>query len=119
MNEVTEQFTITLGAPTNGDITGANITGTVTIADDDTELPTLTIADNFGSEGSLSSNGSVAFTPTLSTASGRDVVVTYSTAPGGDFPVETGDYTGVTDATITIPAGRYDSSEPNFNYHYS
>ena len=46
LNEATEQFTITLGTPTNGDITGANITGTITIADDDNDLPTLTIADN-------------------------------------------------------------------------
>ena len=38
-------FTITLGTPTNGDVTGANITGTITIADDDDTLPTLTIAD--------------------------------------------------------------------------
>ena len=56
------------------------------------------------------------FTPTLSTASGRDVVVTYSTAPSGSHPVDDNDYTAipVADAvsippveatTITIPAG--------------
>ena len=105
LNEDSEQFMITLGTPTNGDITGANITGTVTIADDDTDFPTLTIADEHGDEGSLS-NGTIEFTPTLSTASGRDVIVTYSTAPSGDFPIETGDYSGIIDATITIPAGR-------------
>ena len=112
LNEDSEQFMITLGTPTNGDITGANITGTVTIADDDSELPTLTIADAFGSEGSLSSNGSIEFTPTLSTVSGRDIVVTYSTAPSGDFPIETGDYSGATNATITIPAGRTTPETP-------
>ena len=111
LNEDSEQFMITLGTPTNGDVTGANITGTVTIVDDDSELPTLTIADNFGSEGSLS-NGSIEFTPTLSTASGRDIVVTYSTTPSGDFPIETGDYSGATNAKIMIPAGRTTPETP-------
>ena len=48
LNEATEHFTITLGVPTNGDITGANIIGTITIADNDHDLPTLTIADAEG-----------------------------------------------------------------------
>ena len=59
-----------------------------------------------GDEGSTSSNGSIEFTPTLSTVSGRDIVVTYSTASSGNFPVETDDYSSVTDAKITIPAGQ-------------
>ena len=33
---------------------GQNITGTIIIADDDSEFPTLTIADNFGSERKVS-----------------------------------------------------------------
>ena len=48
LNEDSEQFTITLGTPTNGDITGTNIIGTITITDDDDTLPTLTIDDNYG-----------------------------------------------------------------------
>ena len=112
LNEASEQFMISLGTPTNGNITGANTTGTVTIADDDTTLPTLLIADAEGDEGSLSVNGSVEFTPTLSTVSGRDVKITYSTSPSGDFPVETGDYTAATSATLIIPAGRTTPENP-------
>ena len=106
LNEATEQFTITLGTPTNGVTTGANITGTVTIADEDDELPMLTIADAEGVEGDQNTNGSVKLTPTLSTVSGRDVVVTYSTAPAGDFPVQGDDYMEKLSETVTIPAGR-------------
>ena len=44
--------------------------------------------------------------PTLSALSNRDIVITYSTTPSGDFPASNDDYTSATDATITITAGR-------------
>ena len=117
LDENDEQFTITIGAPTptaNATLSSA-VTGTVTIEDNDA-MPALTMADAAADEGDGTTNGSVEFTPTLSTASGRDVVVTYSTAPSGSHPVDDNDYTAVPVAdavsippveatTITIPAG--------------
>ena len=50
--------------------------------------------------------GAVEFTPTLSNESDLDIVITYSTAPSGDFPVESDDYTPAINAEIVIPAGR-------------
>ena len=59
----------------------------VNIKDDD--LPNLSIADNFVVEGT----GSVIFSPVLDEPAGRDIIITYSTTPTGDFPVEADDYT--------------------------
>ena len=110
LDEFDETFTVTLSNPTVAtdgtvDTNNNNHIGTGTITDDD-DLPSLTIADSSAEEGRA-----VGFTPTLSVVSGRDVVVTYSTSPGGDFPVEDSDYSSVPqspdpDPTITIPAGQ-------------
>ena len=75
----------------------------VNVLDDD---PTLTIADANGDEGNANINGVIEFMPTLSLASSQDIVITYSTTSSEDFPVDANDYTPVTNATITIPAGR-------------
>ena len=115
LDENEEQFTITLGgsALANATINDSAKVGTVKIIDNDPE-PTLTIADEMEPEGTA-----IVFTPTLSTESGRDVVITYSTEGSGNFPVSADDYTAVPVAdsvtdpanpvqatTITIPAGR-------------
>ena len=82
---------------------------TVRIQDND-PLPELTIADATPSnEGNGSNNGMVEFTPTLSVVSGRDVIVSYYTAPSGTNPVAADDYSAVPQANplmITIPAGK-------------
>ena len=86
--------------------------GTVKITDNDPQ-PALTMANEAEDEGTAS-NGEIVFTPTLSTESGRDVIVTYYTAPSGTFPVNADDYTAIMEAdpanaveatTITISAG--------------
>ena len=82
---------------------------TLRIQDND-PLPELTIANATPSnEGNGSNNGTIEFTPTLSVVSGRDVIVSYYTAPSGTNPVSADDYSGVPQAsplTITIPAGK-------------
>ena len=105
LNEVLEQFTVMLGTPTNGVITGQNITCTVRITDND-DFPTISIADADGDEGNSTEDGVVEFIPTLNVKSGRDIVITYSTTAGGDFPAEENDYTPVANEQIMIPAGR-------------
>ena len=144
LNEGEEQFTITLGGSTlaNATLKADETIGTVIITDNDPQ-PSLTIANEMENEGDDPNNGQITFTPTLSTASGRDVVVTYYTEASGIFPVSDNDYTavaeadeamGVTATTITIDAGDItpnpairiptifdDNSEPDetFTLHYS
>ena len=79
--------------------------GIATVMDDD-DMPELTMAVTPGLEGDVGANGSVRFLPTLSTESGRNVVVTYSTTPSGDFPVDDSDYNPESDERIVIPAGQ-------------
>ena len=119
LDEHDEQFTITLSTPMNATLNMNADDGTVTISDNDDE-PSLTIADANSDEGNTSStDGTIEFIPTLSEVSGRDVVITYSTAPSGTHPVDASDYTAVPVAdlvtdpsnpvlatTITIPAGQ-------------
>ena len=118
LDEHDEQFTITLSSPTNATLNLNADDGTVTISDDDDE-PSLTIADASSAEGNSGTDGTIEFIPTLSEVSGRDVVITYSTAPSGTHPVDASDYTAVPVAdaitdpsnpvpatTITIPAGQ-------------
>ena len=119
LDEFDETFTVTLSNPTVSadgsiDTNNNNHIGTGTITDDD-DMPSLTIANSSAEEGRA-----VGFTPTLSVVSGRDVVVTYSTAPGGDFPVEDSDYSSVPqspdpDPTITIPKGHRTPVDENGN----
>ena len=116
LDEFDETFIVTLSNPTPStdasiDSNNRNHIGTGTIIDDD-DMPELTILDAEAQEGS-----EVVFTPTLSVESGRDVVVTYSTAPGGDFPVERDDYSAVpaplqAKPTIMIPAGERTPNNP-------
>ena len=106
---------VTLGADNNNPITysvapsPAN-RASVNIRDDD--LPNLSIDNTSGAEGNDIADGSVVFTPILDSAAGRDIIITYSTAPTGDFPVKADDYSSVSDATVTISAGETTSQNP-------
>ena len=109
LDEFDETFNVVISNPTPSadgtiDTNNSNHIGVGRIIDDD-DMPELTIADAETQEGR-----DIEFMPTLSAISGRDVVVTYSTAPDGDFPVEDDDYSAVPaplqpDPRVTIPAG--------------
>ena len=116
LDENEEQFTITLGGSTlaNATINDSAKLGTVKITDNDPE-PALTIDNEAVAEGTA-----IVFTPTLSTESGRDVVITYFTEASGSFPAGVDDYSVVAEAdlansvpatTITIPAGQTTPTE--------
>ena len=86
---------VTLEADNNTDITYSvapfpSNSAAVNIRDDD--LPNLSIDDEAGNEGSDLADGSVVFTPTLDAPAGRNITISYTTAPIGDFPVAVGDY---------------------------
>ena len=119
LDEEAETFTMTLSNPsssTNFTLDTDNDThiGTATITDNDGE-PTLSINSEMVEEGTP-----IVFTPTLSTVSGRDVVITYSTEESGNFPAHADDYdeipvadplNNIPAATITIPAGQTTPSD--------
>ena len=101
--ESDEQFTVTLRAPVNATVRGAQ--GTGTIADND-QAPKLSIADGVLTEG----NGSMPFVVRLHPASGSVVTVEYETADGSaaagaDYTAASGTLTfaaGATTATIEV-----------------
>ena len=98
--EPDETFTVALSAPAHATLHASDHTGTGTITDDET--PALSIDDVTVTEGDTA-----AFTISLSTASGRDVTVTATTADGtASAP---GDYTHTTQ-TVTIAAGTTSAS---------
>ena len=111
LNETEEQYTITLLQPpgTPRFILPGDPTATGTITDNDTTLPTVSIADSSGDEGSNSINGSVQFTVTLSEAIGVPVTLNFTTADGS-ATVADNDYLAITDGsvvadrTLRIPA---------------
>ena len=111
--EGNETFTLTLsnilGATFVGG--GTTLTQEITIIDDD--VPELTIADATGIEGDDSSNGSVAFMPTLDRVAVQPVVIAYSIAPSGFFPADADDYTSASaSGMITIPIGATTPNSP-------
>ena len=84
VDEENETFTLTLSSPTNATLGDATATGTI---NDDDGLPTLSVSDASATEGDA-----VAFTVSLSAASGRQVSVSYEpvvrtgdTASSDDF----------------------------------
>ena len=98
LNETDETFQVVLSSPTNVMI--ADRIGIGTIEDDDL-LPVLSISDASADEDDLAG---VRFTITLSTASGRNVTVVYSTADG-TATVADNDYIAIT-GTAMIIAGQ-------------
>ena len=82
----------------------------VNIRDDD--VPSLSIADQPGAEGSSSNNGVVEFMPTIDVPAVRVIEITYSTTAGGDFPVAADDYESVTNGTATIQIGQTTPQNP-------
>jgi len=92
----TESFTLTVGS-SDPDVTGAPAQATGNIADDD-DLPSLAIADAEDvAEGALAS-----FTITLSPVSGRNVTVSWATAPNS---ATAGDFTAVASTPVTFTPG--------------
>ena len=105
LKEADEEFTITLSLP-SGIPLGAlpsDPTATGTIPNDDTTVPTVSIADAVGFEGSGTSNGSIEFTVTLSAAIGLPVIVNYATTDDTASSVSDADFIAVSDSLI-IPA---------------
>ena len=98
LNETDETFQVKLSNPTNA-LLGDTI-GIGTIENDD-PLPVLSISDASAEEDDIDG---VPFTITLDTASGRDVIVVYTTADG-TATVADNDYTAVT-STAMIIAGQ-------------
>jgi len=95
--EPTETFTVNLTNPTNATI--ADPQGVVTIIDNDTVTPSLTINDVTVNE----SAGTATLQICASTAGSSPITVTYTT--GNGTALAGSDYTATT-ATATIPAGQ-------------
>jgi hypothetical protein len=103
LNEPNETFFVNLSNATNATIADPQGIGTIT---DDDPVPTLSIDDVTVTEGDLGTVDAV-FTVSLSAASGRDVLVHYSTVANtatspADFVVNSG--------TLTFPAGTTNQS---------
>ena len=119
INEAGETFTITLSIPDGGNATvdDAKKVATVTIGDDDTTLPIISIADAEGSEGdpdTPANDGKVTFTISLKNSVGTPVVagrkidinVTTSSPTTGRAIATAGtDYTTLTNHKVSIPKG--------------
>jgi hypothetical protein len=101
-DELSETFKVTLSGPTNATLAGDGFAiGTIRNDDD----PALRIADLARAEGN-SGTTSFPFAVSLSAVSLEPVTVRYSTAAGITNPATAGtDYTTVTGASLTIPAG--------------
>ncbi len=94
LDEAAETLNVTLSSPTNATI--ADGTGVLTITDNDGS-PTVSVDSASAEEGAP-----VTFTLNLSPASGQDVTVTVNTSNG---TAAAGDYTGLTNSSVTIAAG--------------
>ena len=119
IGEITEFFTITLGNPTNGDITGVNSVSKITILDD--EAPVLSIGDGTAVTEAV---GAMAEFPVTASFNSDEITVYYTpTQPsqGGDFlggslsserttSVEL-DFEGGTSAMLEVPIASDDQTE--------
>ena len=85
------------------DSQGATATDTVSFTITGTTDATVSISDGTPNPATEGTDASISFTVTLSAATNEDTVVTYSTVNGS--AVAGTDFTGATNATITIPAG--------------
>ena len=100
LDEDDETFTVTLSSPTNADISDATAKGTIT---DDDSLPVLQLGSGGTDEANVPAL-SVSVTP----ASGREVMVTWTATIESGNTAEAADFTDLSTATgtVTIPAGR-------------
>ena len=105
LKEADEEFTITLSLPSGIPLAAlpSDPTATGAIPNDDMTVPTVSIADAVGFEGSGTSNGSIEFTVTLSAAIGLPVTVNYATTDDTASSVSDADFIAVSDSLI-IPA---------------
>ena len=85
IGEVTEYFTITLGDPTNGDITGVNSVSKITILDD--EAPVLSIGDGTAV---TEASGVMAEFPVTASFNSDEITVYYTPTQ----PSQAGDFLG-------------------------
>ncbi|HZI45222.1 MAG TPA: Calx-beta domain-containing protein, partial [Ilumatobacter sp.] len=109
VDELDETFRVTLSDPTNATLAGDGL-AVGTIRNDDN--PALRIADLARAEGNSGAT-SFPFAVSLSAVSLEPVTVKYSTAAGAPSPATAGtDYSPVTGATLTIPAGALTASAP-------
>ena len=97
LDEVYETFTVTLTGVANA--TAPDATGQGGISDNDA-APTLSIADASGSEG-----GDIAFTATLSAASGKTVTTTWTASVESGDTAASGDLSGTLTGTLTFAPG--------------
>ena len=97
LDEGYETFTVTVTEVVNATVTEA--TGQGGINDNDA-APTLRIADASGSEG-----GDIAFTATLSAASGRTVRTTWTASVESGDTAASGDLSGALTGTLTFAPG--------------
>ncbi|GIK62226.1 MAG: hypothetical protein BroJett018_00200 [Chloroflexota bacterium] len=122
LDENNEDFTVTLGVPTNAtlDPVVANTIGVGTINDDDNP-PTVSIDDVAVTEGTGAGTTTLTYTVTLSTASGLTVTVPFTSADGtataADYSVTTISpltfNPGVTTQNILVDIVRDATDEPN------
>jgi len=120
IDEPTETFTVSLGAPTNASLTDGVATGTINDDDPAASGPTLSIGDKSIVEGNTGTQNLV-FTVTLSQASTQPVTVNFATANGAatagtDYTTTNGTLTfaaGETTKTISVPIAGDTAVEPH------
>ena len=93
-----ETFTVTLSSPSNATIPDATAKGTIE-DDDGTTLPTLSVGNSLGTEGSI-----IDFPLTLSAAASADVTVTCTASIESGDTAAAADLSSNTSGTATITA---------------
>ncbi|MBF0471947.1 MAG: SUMF1/EgtB/PvdO family nonheme iron enzyme, partial [Gammaproteobacteria bacterium] len=112
--EQNETLTVTLTAAVKATVADA-ASAVITITDDDTVIPEVTVAGGSVAEGNRGTT-TLLFTVTLSSATSQDVVVTYATADGSattgvDYEASSGSVTiSAGNTTTTIPVSIYGDS---------
>lgn len=96
-------FDVAITGATNAAVSSSASTSVVTVAGTSAALPIITINNPTVDEATSGTQPTVDFTVTLSAPSSQDVTLTYSTAD--DSAISGTNYTGVTNQTLTIPAG--------------